>query len=190
MAASLGSIGSGSHGPLKNWVSIIYQSNQSFNSHSPPPGATPGHLNFFKICVKFAPSRAEKMDLQMPPPLGKIMWWVLTFQWLLLCLWSCICKHGLLDNTLICHKILGILDTSTSSQTLLTHYQFTSSGQNKLNIHWRFYIVPCNNTYILHTYTCIIAKCFKIFIDTPGQSKQLTSINQTYHAPSGWYMYI
>ena len=56
-------------------------------------------------------------------------------------------------------------------------------------IHHRFYIVSCNNTLIhsitndayfhyLYTYICIVAKCMIIFINTPGQSKQLTSINR------------
>ena len=38
----------------------------------------------------------------------------------------CMCKHGLLDNTLACHKIMGIFHIHTSSQTSLMY--FKSSG--------------------------------------------------------------
>ena len=48
-------------------------------------------------------------------------------------------------------------------------------------INWinrRFYVVSCNNTsihsvhsfYYLYTYICMVAKCTKLFINTPGRS--------------------
>ena len=39
-------------------------------STSPPPGQSPGHLNFWKIFVQIPPSPGRKA-VQMPPPLGK-----------------------------------------------------------------------------------------------------------------------
>ena len=37
----------------------------------PPPGATPGHLNFWKTFVQIPPSPGRKA-VQMPPPPGKL----------------------------------------------------------------------------------------------------------------------
>ena len=85
----------------------MYQSNRSLNI---PPGQPPGHLNFWKIFGKFPPPEAEKLFkcpiigpfqvIKCPHPRE-------TFQWLLLCSESCVCKHGLIENNITCHEARG-----------------------------------------------------------------------------------
>ena len=88
---------------LKSWGPLMYRSNRSLN-------IPPGHLNFWKIFVQIPSSRGRKA-VQMPhhrsipgdqmsPPRE-------TFQWLLLCSESCVCKHGLIENNLTCHEARG-----------------------------------------------------------------------------------
>ena len=77
---------------------IMYQSNPSCNIPPTSPGNTPGIWIFGKFLFKFPPHQAEKL-FKCPQPWENYQITVLTFQWLLLCFWSCACKHGLLDNT-------------------------------------------------------------------------------------------
>ena len=76
----------------------------------PPPGNPPGIWIFGKFLFKFPPPEAEKLFkcpiigpfqvIKCPHPRE-------TFQWLLLCSESCVCKHGLIENNLTCHEARG-----------------------------------------------------------------------------------
>ena len=73
----------------------------------PRPGATPRHLIFVQILVQIPPSRGRKA-VQMPhqrsipgdqmPPPRKL------FGSFYYAPGSCVCKHGLIDNTLTCQR--------------------------------------------------------------------------------------
>ena len=52
----------------------------------------------------------------------------------MICFWSCLCKHGLLDNTVTCHEILGIFHINASSHivnelTITSRVADTRSGR-------------------------------------------------------------
>ena len=125
--------------------SLRYQSNRSFNI---PPDNPPGIWIFGKFLSK-SPLLEPKTAVQMPPPPGKLPDnCFITFQLFLLCLWSCVCKHGLLDNTLTCHE-MGIFHINTPSQTSWSIYEIIQkSSMNSLLLHewwpnWvhrRFYV--------------------------------------------------
>ena len=93
-----------------------------------PPGQTPGHLNFWKIFVQIPPSRGRKAvqmphyrsisDDQMLPPTGN-------FSVASIMLQSCVCKHGLIDNTLTCRRwYKWFLNTFKDSAKLVQAFAF------------------------------------------------------------------
>ena len=100
-------------------------------------GQPPGNLNFWKVFVQILPS-PDRKAVQMPPPSRKLPDYCPNFsEASIMLLKLCMCKHGLLDNTLTCHEILGIFHinislTLTSSMNSPWLY-FTSSGQDN----WR-----------------------------------------------------
>ena len=108
---------------------VMYQSNRSFNI--PPPG----HLNFGKFFLfKFPPPQAEKL-FKCPHPHENYQITVLTMisEGSIILLKLCMCKRGLLDNTLTCYQILGIFHINTLSQTSSMNsplLYFTSNGQD------------------------------------------------------------
>ena len=85
----------------------MYQSNRSLNI--PPPRATPQAFEFLE---NFGSNSPEAEKLFKCPIIGPFQ--VIkcphpreTFQWLLLCSESCVCKHGLIENNLTCHEARG-----------------------------------------------------------------------------------
>ena len=87
---------------IKFWKKPCYVPVKSKLEH--PPCATPRAFEFFKLFDQTPPPpiRAEKL---FKCPLIT----VLTFQYLLLYFCSCVCEHGLLDNTLIKSNIVDEL---------------------------------------------------------------------------------
>ena len=156
---------------------ILYYVPVKSKLQHPSPG-NPRAFEFLENYCSNSPSPGQK-TVQMPPPSGKLPDYCFNFSEASnMLLKLCMCKHGLLDNTLTitCHKIMGIFHINTSSSNIVDELTITSWVVAKIIfninwIHWRFYVFSCNNHSIysfhhLYTYICIAAKYMKSYHTT------------------------
>ena len=71
-----------------------------------------------------------------------------TFQWLLLCSESCVCKHGLIENNLTCHEARGGQVTGNHPEliTNLTNFDVEFDIINKSLIIIKETFCQCGST--------------------------------------------